>query len=481
LKDRLDQICLELARRRRDEKIRYFQPNGGQLKFYREIFRPGAFIVNNGSGNGGGKTYGLVAFLAAVCWPNLAPKDLQDPLLQNWPYPKRARIVSTPKELEEIGAIQTAIQDLFPRGQYEALKKGKSYPSQFKTSTGWVIDLMSYEQDKSEMAGPTIGLLMWNEPMPEDLWKEGLARLRKGGLCLIAMTSLLDNPWVVDGIISKGEADGIRSVFCDVEENCKQHGVNGTLEHDQIEKILAQYDPDEREARKTGRPLALSGRIYKAFDRNVHVAKEPIIPPAYGVTHYQAVDPAIGKPVASIWAYVGADGVIHIYDEHPETSFEGARDSNLTVKDYASLWKARENGRQVSRIIDRHFGNVRRTLGGLSLRQEFSQAGLDFRDSYSMDAGVEVETGIMKVKELLRYDASKPIDSLNQPKLAISPTCKNTIASFERWGRNPDTGKPKEEWKDFADCVRYLAMANPVHEVPSSWTPGVQSGYGVNV
>src|SRR3990172_9553816 len=109
----LDQISLELARRERDEKLRYFVPNGGQAKFIEELLRPGAFVVANGSANGGGKTYVLVALLGAICYPLLAPPCFaKSETIRNWPFPKRLRICSTPAELAEIGSIQTTIKEL---------------------------------------------------------------------------------------------------------------------------------------------------------------------------------------------------------------------------------------------------------------------------------------------------------------------------------------------------------------------------------
>ena len=237
---RLRELARIKAWRRANERLRYFIPNGGQLAFIDQMSQEEAFIVVNGSGNGAGKTYALVAIIAALCWPQLAPSCFGAGIFQRWPHPKRIRIVSTPKELEEIGSLQTAIKELFPAGRYEGQKKGKAYLSQFTTDTGWIVDVFSYEQDKSEMAGPSIGLMAWNEPMPEPLWKEGLFRTRKGGMVLVAMTSLLDNPWVVDGILNRANGKDLRVIYCDVEQNCRQHGINGTLDHVQIERLLAQ-------------------------------------------------------------------------------------------------------------------------------------------------------------------------------------------------------------------------------------------------
>lgn len=454
-------------------------PNGGQRKFIDELMRDGAFVVVNGSGNGGGKTYVLIALLAAVAWPGMAPECFaKSTTIQAWPYPKRLRICSTPAELAEIGSIQTTIKELFPKGRYEALKKGRAYPSQFVTDTGFIIDLFSYEQDAGEMAGPTLGLLAWNEPPPEDLWREGMARMRKGGIVPVCMTSLGTNPWVVDGILGKANGDDVRVLYSGVEENCKQHGNNGHLEHGQIQKILSQYDEDEREARSSGKPLSMSGRIFKGFDRSVHVAADEFEPPKEGVSLGMACDPAIAKPLAILWRYVDAAGVLNYYDEYPETVFEGAKDSNLTVTDYAAIIKGREAGRTISdRILDRHFGAARRSLGGKTLKEEFSEAGIDFRDSYSMDE--EIETGISKIKELLRWDKTKPQDSLNRPRIRISPKCRNLIAALERWGRDPKNGKPLEAYKDFIDVLRYDVMSNPEVEKPVNWAKASQPYYGV--
>lgn len=469
----LESIALELARRQRDEKLRYFQPTIGQARWINEISRPGSFIVVNGGGNGSGKTYGLVAILGAFMWPALNQQIFSAPIFQQFPHPKRIRIASTPAELGDLSSIQSSIEELWPRGRYWYDKKGRTYPCQFRTDTGWVLDLMSYEQAPKEYAGPSIGVAAINEPPPEPIYNELLTRLRRGGILLGAMTSLRDNPWVVHGIFGKVDGKDIRVVFGDVEENCKDHTPGGTLSHLQVERILSKFDPDEREARKTGKPLIFAGRIFRSFDRAAHVSAEPLQPRMHDVTRYMVCDPAIGKPLAMIWADVDASGIVRIYDEWPEFQFEGARDLNMTVKDYVALIRAEEGDATAHvRILDRHFGNARRTLGGKSLKDEFEDSGIAFDDSYTMEQAAEVETGILKVKDLLRWDPSRQMDSLNRPRLLVSPTCKNVITAMENWVRDPKTAQPREEYKDFSDCVRYLCMADPKHETGRRWETG---------
>jgi hypothetical protein len=479
---RLRELIAEKLRRKKEEGIRYVKFNGGQMRWFREIEKPDPFIVVNAAGNGLGKTYSGVAILGFILWPHLAPKEFRIPLIMDWKFPKRARIVSTPKEVEEIGAIQTTIKELWPKSRYTPHKKGKNYPSQFKTDTGWVVDVMTFDQNQSEFAGPNLGLLLINEPPPEPIFKECLARTRKGALVLVAMTTLFDTPWVADGILDKADGKDIRVIYADIEENCKVHGTNGTLEHDQIEKILAQFDPDEREARKTGKPITLSGALFKAFNQDVHVLKDEPRIPSSGVQFYQAIDPAIGKPFFCIWGFVDANGFMTIYDEYPDFEFRGAKDQGLTVKDYVKLFRIQEQGRHIgTRIMDRHFASARRINGGLTLRQEFMEAGLEVYDSYHVGENTpELETGFLKIKEYLRYDRSKPLSALNRPKLTISPKCTNLIASLRKTSRDSKTGKQRDnEYKDGTDCLRYMLMSNPEIWTPSPATQSRHASYGV--
>lgn len=476
------EIFLELARRERDERLRYFVPHGGQEEFIALLATPGAFSVTAGAGNGWGKTQIIIAALAALVWPQLAPPVFsKHEVFRKWPHPKRVRINSTPNELEAIGSLQVAIKDLFPRGHYEARRKGRTYDSEWKADTGWVIDTFSYEQDHEEMAGPTLGLQIWNEPMPELLWREGQARLRRGGMNWCALTSLNKHPWVVDGLLNKHDGKTFFTRYGSSCENCRQHGKKGHLDHSQIELILSQFPTDEREARFTGRPLSLSGRIFKSFDPAVHILRGEVKPPGDSAI-YQVVDPAIGKPLAVIYAYVDRAGQVVIFDEYPRFTFDGAPDDNLTVADYAAVFNQLEfeHGRSPDeRILDRHFGNQRRTLGGKTLFEEFADVGLTFGDSYTMPDDTEVETGIRKVKDYLKWDATKPRDNLNRPRLLIAERCRNTIAAMSGWTRNPTTLRPLEKFKDFADCVRYLAMEDPQIAVKRTWRQPPQARYGV--
>ena len=473
--------------RLKDEPLRYFNPNPAQKRFIDEIGREGAFIVINAGGNGSGKTYGLIAILGAFIWPGLAPACFGYPIFQKFPYPKKIWVVSNPGELGLTGAIQSSIDSLWPKKKYTGVKNGRQYNSLFRSDTGWEVELKSTEQSITEFRGANVGVVAVNEPIPEDIYRECLARLRLGGIMPGAMTSLDEQPWIVDGILDKHDGNDYRIMYGGVEANCLDHTPGGTLSHDQIERILSKYPEDEQQARRTGKPLSLSGRVFKNFNNSFHVLKDEVRPPQ-GSAVYQVIDPAAGKPFAIQYAYVDGGGSLVIFDEWPNTTFFGAKDPGLNVQGYVDIFKLKEIGFKVkTRIMDRHYGNNRHTPGALTLRQEFGALGLNFINSYDIgDIDAEVKTGIIKVNDYLSWNKELPIDSVNHPRLRISPNCKNTIDSLTRWTwdvkslAGSRTRAVDNHFKDFCDCTRYLVMSNPMIETPSSWVPSRTAHYGVN-
>lgn len=492
--EELDLLNYEIERRRLCEPLRFFKPNAAQVKFINAILDPGSRIILFPAGNWCGKTMSAIAALGACIWPNQAEYPIfNNPLFKDWTgkgYPKRARIVSTPKELEMNGSIQVEIDKWWPKGQYTPHRKGKQFDSEFVTNTGWIVDLMSYEQKATEFEGATIPFFIFNEPCPEDIFDACCARMKFGGKVLMPMTPLADSAWIYDRLVANDGIDGIRVVYGETHDNCREHSVNGVLPHSAIEALERGIpDPDDRAARLHGKFMHMAGQIYKTFKRDVHTFKldTDLTNFLSGKQIIQINDPAIGKPCAVIYCAISHIGTLEVFDELPKVEFQGAKDSDLTVNGYINLFRATEEGRKINRrIMDKRFGSARRTLGGPTLKEEFRDAvdennrpiGIDYEDSYTSDDKTEIETGILKVKSLLAYNKDKPIDGLNRPRLMIADHCINTIHAFERWRRDPKTGKPMEEYKDFSDCVRYLACSDPEIEFDRPWEQKV-AHYGV--
>lgn len=451
---RLIQTAMEAAKD--EQRYAFFEPNGAQEKFIQLLGHKQPPVAIFSAANGIGKTTTVVNILANLFWPG-QNRFFSYPLFSRWPYPKRVRYVTDPALVEDIGPFQTEIRTWWPKGKFEAAKGGKNYLSKFKAN-GWILDVMTYEQALTQFEGSTLGLIIFDEPPPMSIWHACMARLRKGGMAMVVMTPLTAAAMFFDKVVPK-HMDSI--VYGDIEMNCRQHGVRGQLEHADIERMIGEMDPEEVEARARGRAMHLAGLIYKGFDARVHMI-DPIAVPR-GADVIQVVDPHIDKPWACIWGFADRTGTFFQFDEWPNEDFYSMHHNTMGLDDYKRLFLQKEqNFRVTKRIIDRHFSAVRSHINKRTLREELAAIGLLYEPSYFAGEGQdEVDVGIHKVRSHLSYDSNRAVDTMNRPTYFVTSNCINTVKGYQRWSLDPKTGKPKDDFKDFMDCVRYALMSNP--------------------
>lgn len=449
----------ELQWRQKNEAFEFFSPNQKSEDFIKLCASSNEIPVVFSAANGVSKTATVVNLLANLIWPG-RNSYFNHPRFKDWPYPKRIRYVTDPELVKDIGPFYQEVQKWWPKGRWTAEKANKGYYSQYKAN-GWIIDVLTFDQDVKQFEGGTIGLIIMDEPPPQNIYNACIGRLRLGGLLLVVMTPLTHAAWFYDQVVPRIPQN---IVYADIEDACKQHGIRGHLEHEHIQKLLDNWPQDEIEARAHGKAMYLRGLIFKTFDPQIHVLKESIKVPQ-GAAVYQSVDPHSDKPFASIWGMPDQRGDLYIVDEWPNEDFYKMHNCQLTVKDYARIFKDKEKGWRIERrIIDRHFAETPSVVNRRTLREEFQEeTGLYFEPSYKggNEKEGEMDTGIIKVRDYLRYDTKNPMSVLNQPKLFINPHCTNLIKSLSRWARNPDTGKVQDDYKDFCDTIRYLCMEDP--------------------
>lgn len=451
--ERLTLLERELENRKETQLGSFYQPNAAVESVIKSIGTTSNLVYVLSAANGVGKT-AFLANLAENIIYGPQNKFFDYPIFRKWPYPKRIRIVSEPSQVKESGPVPTEIAKWWPKGKYEATKAGHPYPSEYKVGD-WILEVMTYEQDKEQHEGANLGAVLFNEPPPQHLWTPNISRLRNGGIAVVGMTPLTQAAWFFDDVVPRHTE---YVFYADVESACKQHGTRGHLEHDHIQKLISEYSEEEREARIQGKAMYLKGLIFKTFFPNVHVLKNDIKPP-FGAPVWQSVDPHSDKPFAAIWAFPDARGDIYVHDEWPNEDFYKMHNCQLTIRDYKKIFGDKEEGWKVDkRIIDRHFADTASASNKRTLRQELAAIGLIYHPSYKAEE--EIDTGIEKIRRHLAYNTSEPLSSLNQPKLFISPKCTNLIKSLSRWSRDPDNGKVQDAFKDFVDCLRYLLMDN---------------------
>lgn len=191
---------LELERLKKEERYLFYTPNGKLEKFIQIIGSNTHFINLLIAANGIGKTAGIANILANILFKQKNTQWFNYPLFNEFPYEKKGRIISDPTTI-----AQTLIPEMkkwFPKGKYNTLKEGKNYEYKWKTTTGFELDLMSYQQEPSEFESATLGFALFDEPPPEAILKATISRMRRGGIIVIVFTPLSGSAYMYDEFVT---------------------------------------------------------------------------------------------------------------------------------------------------------------------------------------------------------------------------------------------------------------------------------------
>ena len=473
--------------------MRYWCPNGAQEKYIKAV--TDAYdshpipVVLSTFANGVGKTSSSIMMMLNII---LGAQNgwFNHPLFaEPYKYPKVCWYCSTAEAID--GTIVPMIDALVPK-QYSKYnihknKKGKSIVAEILIGD-WEIKFKTFDQDPKTYESANVGLIIVDEPMPEELWKAVKSRRRMGCLTLMPMTPLDCPPYIIDEIKDAADAGrkGYYHVTASVYDACKSRGVRGHLDPEIIDAMVEGYDAEERDARAYGKFMYFSGMIYPEWDNSKHVVSPKKYPlPDVNQMRYeivQVVDPHDGRFSASLWAFVsvlptGEERIV-IFGDAPDV-----RDRNfwefkrsMTTEEEVLSWMEKERSlgisrRHVHRIMDKRFGW--QTRGSTCLADLYAEAGekhgRDFAFSPSYDSPTqegEIYYGHRMVKQAL-----KPLSD-GVPKLVVWNTCTHVIAGMTHYIRKKMTGKTSddfatadgkivERFKDFPDAVRYLICSRP--------------------
>ena len=422
------------------EKFRFYEPNGKCEEFIQKVGEDN-FIVLFSAANGVGKTCVSANIVAHIIWGNDSKNPYFDyPLFKKWPYPKRGRIASDPENLKS-NLIPT-LKEWFPEGRYKAKKGGKQYDSVWETDNGWKFDVMSYEQDAKEFESATIGWAWFDEPPTEAIFKATVARMRKGGIIFISETPLYA-AWLYDHVIANPDKDlatkGQRVyIEAGVEAACKQHGIRGHLEHAHIERMIAEYSEDEKQARVYGKFQHLIGLRFKQFSRPIHVVR-PFNITYRDYTVYEALDPHDRTPDTANWLAVDRKGRKFIIDELWLKCLGGTEELAQKIKAKATQYRIER------RIIDPSAFNEDQhsEVAGMTLGQKLANNGLSYQKATKMRSASD-----KRIEDALTYQKIKLNDKeefIKAPELYIFDTCVRTIFELEHLRWDDWTGKTAEK------------------------------------
>lgn len=349
----------------------WFQPLDKQAWFQRFVGQRFQVVLLQG-GNWTGKTITGANTAAQLAFTGGIKVD--GSFYQVCEVPNHGRVM-TEASLVDKDVVRNLKKMLGP-GTYSTEKRGRPFDAQWFLETGSEFDIMTYDQDPKQFEGVELNWAWMNEPATEQIFHAILGRFKKGGTLFITAT-VLACAWILDEII---DADNPRykTVSMDVDENRESRG--GYLPDQSVDDFLATMDPEEREARKSGKALKLAGLVFKNYRRDDVWVPLPDEAPQ-GATVIMATDPHDKIPAYSAWAYVDDQGRLCVYREHPGDDFwEYAANPWANEYELADLYRSLEDVAPARRLLDKKFGNTAKFGSKLTVKEMLNEAGLEYED-----------------------------------------------------------------------------------------------------
>lgn len=542
---------IELAKKslaiyQRRDPVRFTVPNFFQQRLFYAVREPkpeSLTVVLALKPNRVGGSFGLMNILSAIIYGSENPMFQGYPFGKDWPFLKSFRLFSTAENLGDVGALQLAMRAVFPVGKYtQGRGVGKAYNSALTTTGEWTGDMFSYGQDALAVAGANKGLILMSEPPPRPVFTEAITRLSGNGMLIVECVQMDLAPWLeemadesagramrlrlhrliagtqqyeaVDDPLPDalrygtlkldGKAVGeIRVVRGDVEDACREHS-NGHMAHSAIEAMVAAWPAEEREARRRGTPMKLSGRIYPNWGEENELHEIPAWHQeqwdAGNVRVFHVNDPHDQKPYAVAWFAVYPNDDVICFQEWPPFDFAACKNSPVTeLEEYRAILLGLDDavGREVDgHLMDKLFGNTPGKGTSRTLRKMFARPcrqclrhvgrleyeDLDERSQAYLDAerncphrivyteGVTFPGSVSEGHTLVRDLLGLP--GKTRPKImALAPFTPNFCRGMRRyaWKEN-SSEEPELRDKDFPDLIRNLVLKG-WHVYPREITP----------
>jgi phage terminase large subunit-like protein len=420
----------------KEQPYRFLSPIGKMEEFLDEALSGKYLTAFMSSANGTGKTTTIVGLIANLCFPNDNP-FFQQPVIQDWKWLKRGRIVSDTTTIKE--TIIPMIEEMIPKKHYTRSKAGKEFWSKWKMrdDKGNVVfewDLMTYEQDPKQFESANLGIVIFDEPPPFSIYTASIARLKQGGICLIFATPLGSNigsAWLYQNIVSdpNRKDNDFFYMTASKEDACLEHGVRGFLPHEQIEREMKQYPEEEILPRIFGEFSQVKGRVIKEYDEKIHVLDQifDVNKEDYAVVQLWDTHARVNEAI--MWVAINRSGTAFIVDELWIDA--GLDEIVAKIKEIDSRYRI------VKRLIDPSAFNVDKRI---ELTGKYGDIkGVSFAQILHEKYGLKYEPaskrradGITMIREALRYNFQAG-SWVQYPTLFVFPHCTRTRWEFINW------------------------------------------------
>jgi phage terminase large subunit-like protein len=451
----------QLERAFRENPLLGYSPHPKQALFHAPPFPPvRAFF----GGNRSGKTHAaIIDTIIQVIDDELVPEHLK--AYKRWRPPVKVRVVTPDLTNTLDGVIHEKLREWCPRAAY----RGRSFDQAWdkvqrilRFANGSWVQFNSSEQEREKLGGVALHRVVYDEEPRQEVRNECAMRLVDyDGEEIFALTPFSGMAWMYDQLYEPWELLehrgvpapeiearlGLRVTVVDMDDN--PH-----LSEAGKRRQLQKYSGPEREARKSGRFVSFSGRIYPT---EPEIVPEPDrVPP--GAEVFRGIDPGWRHMLAVVYCYLDFDDNLVVFDE---LALRGS-----TVKEACDEMRRRDlrwGHRQGSgavvplavnwSVIDPASRN-KNAQTGRSDQQEFSDHGI-----YTLPGQNAVSAGINRVKE--RIDARK---------LQVAVNCRELQGQFKRYRWVKDSGRGEHEAREqpvkrddhLLDALRYVCMQRPL-------------------
>jgi len=259
----------------------------------------------------------------------------------------------------------------------------------------------------------------------------------------------------------------------------------------QMKQTLTGAPEDEILCRAYGVPTKPVKSKFPKFKESVNVIKMKDIPflmehpdqegryiidTESPVSIYHGIDPAGAKPWSMLWIGVTPQAS-YIFHEYPDIGYgkwadvtkgkrgvpgEACKPNGYGILDYIELINETESHYQITnvfeRVIDPRFGaaRIQAAQAATTIIDDMSAHGMEVLPATAKT----IDDGIQDINDMLAYNDTKPIDSMNHPHLYIAETCENFIYCMQEY--TGEYGKD-EVTKDPIDTCRYIVGENAVY------------------
>ena len=399
-------------------------------------------------GNRSGKTTaGIVDDLIQALDLRDVPKHLRG--FKRWSPPFYCRVVTPDlgQTLDQV--VLQKIREWCPPGALVGGSLDKAFDQRLRVlrfANGSWFQFMSNDQDLDKFGGAALHRVHYDEEPRQDIRRESLARLIDyGGDEVFTMTPLRGMSWMYDDVwvpFQEQRLKGATVVLVDMDDN--PH-----LDERTKVRVLAEYSPEERLARKSGLFVHFAGLVFSEFDPEAHVVPSVRALPE-GAEVFGGIDPGIRHMAAVVFAYLDADDNLVVFDE---LALQGHTISEVCKE--IELKKLRWGCEPRWWVIDPASRN-KNNQTGRSDQMTFADHGI-----FTSPGQNAVRPGINKVKERLRAG-----------KLFVSSDCPELISEFKkyRWAspkrsENDAREAPVKRDDHLLDALRYVVMSRPLTPV----------------